>query len=64
MMIVYNYGVYANLIPTHYILQVKNYKTPDAFAYFYQKVALSMNSYDVYPLLLPELKTTLSSTGG
>lgn len=46
------------------ILQVKNYKTPNAYDYFYQKVALSMNSYDIYPLLLPEVRTTLSSTGG
>lgn len=46
------------------ILQVKNYQTPDPYAYFYQKVALAMNSYDIYPLLLPEIKTTRSSTGG
>ncbi len=46
------------------ILQVKNYETPDPFAYFYQKVALSVGSYDIYPLLLPEIKTTRSSTGG
>ena len=46
------------------ILQVKNYTTPDPYVYFYQKVALSLNSYDIYPLLLPEIKTTRSSTGG
>ena len=46
------------------ILQVKNYETPDPFKYFYQKVALVVNSYDIYPLLLPEIKTTKSSTGG
>jgi uncharacterized protein YfaS (alpha-2-macroglobulin family) len=46
------------------ILQVKNYETPDPYSYFYQKVALSMMSYDIYPLLLPEIKTTRSSTGG
>jgi uncharacterized protein YfaS (alpha-2-macroglobulin family) len=46
------------------ILQVKNYQTPDPYEYFYQKVALSLNSYDIYPLLLPEIKTTRSSTGG
>lgn len=46
------------------ILQVKNYKTPDPYNYFYQKVALSTHSYDVYPYLLPEVKTRLSSTGG
>lgn len=46
------------------ILQVKNYSTPDPYNYFYQKVALDVNSYDIYPLLLPEIKTTKSSTGG
>lgn len=46
------------------ILQVKNYETPDPYKYFYQKVALATNSYDIYPLLLPEIKSTLSSTGG
>ena len=46
------------------ILQVKNYETPDPFTYFYQKVALSVGSYDIYPLLLPEIRTTRSSTGG
>lgn len=46
------------------ILQVKNYETPDPYKYFYQKIALGVNSYDVYPLLLPEYKTTSSSTGG
>lgn len=46
------------------ILQVKNYKTPDPYDYFYQKVALGVNSFDIYPLLLPEYKATLSSTGG
>lgn len=46
------------------ILQVKNYKSPDPYEYFYQKEGLSVNSYDIYPLLLPEIKTTRSSTGG
>ena len=46
------------------ILQIKNYETPDPWKYFYQKVALAMQSYDIYPLLLPEIKTTMSSTGG
>lgn len=46
------------------ILQVKNYKTPDPYQYFYQKVALAVNSFDIYPLLLPEYKSTKSSTGG
>lgn len=46
------------------ILQVKNFVTPDPYNYFYQKVALGVNSYDIYPWLLPEIRTTVSSTGG
>lgn len=46
------------------ILQVRNYETPDAYKYFYQKVALATNTYDIYPLLLPEIRTRRSSTGG
>src|SRR5690242_11558207 len=42
------------------ILQVKDYATPDPYAYFYQKEGLSMNSYDIYPWLLPEIKTSKS----
>ncbi|HEX8327325.1 MAG TPA: MG2 domain-containing protein, partial [Hymenobacter sp.] len=44
------------------ILQIKNYLTPDPYGYFYQKRALEVNAYDVYPFLLPELGT--SSVGG
>ncbi|QJX47437.1 alpha-2-macroglobulin [Hymenobacter taeanensis] len=44
------------------ILQVKDYRTPDPYGYFYQKRALEVQAYDVYPFLLPELGT--SSTGG
>jgi uncharacterized protein YfaS (alpha-2-macroglobulin family) len=46
------------------ILQITNYKTPDPFGFFYAKRALEVNSYDLYPLLFPELGNTLSSTGG
>lgn len=44
------------------ILQMKNYRTPDPFGYFYQKRALEVTAHDVYPFLLPELGT--SSSGG
>ena len=37
------------------ILQLKNFKTPDIFGYFYQKRALEVNSHDLYALLFPEL---------
>jgi uncharacterized protein YfaS (alpha-2-macroglobulin family) len=46
------------------ILQLKNYQTPDPFAFFFQKRALEVNAYDLYPKLFPELNGTLSSTGG
>ena len=44
------------------ILQRKNYQTPDPYGYFYQKRALEVSAFDVYPFLLPELGT--SSSGG
>ncbi|MEZ5015980.1 MAG: alpha-2-macroglobulin [Flavipsychrobacter sp.] len=46
------------------ILQVKNYKSPDPYTHFYQKHALGVKAFDVYPYLMPEINTTLSSTGG
>jgi uncharacterized protein YfaS (alpha-2-macroglobulin family) len=44
------------------ILQRKNYQTPDPYGYFYQKRALEVSAFDIYPFLLPELGT--SSSGG
>ena len=46
------------------ILQLTDYKTPDPYNFFYAKRALEVNSFDLYPLLFPELKGTISSTGG
>lgn len=46
------------------ILQIKNFETPDPYEHFYTKMALGVSSYDIYPWLLPEIKTRLSSTGG
>jgi alpha-2-macroglobulin len=46
------------------VLQVSDFKTPDPYGYFYARRALSVTDYDIYPLLLPELKARLSSTGG
>jgi hypothetical protein len=46
------------------ILQLKNFKSPDPFAYFFQKRALEVTSYDLYPKLFPELSGAKSSTGG
>ncbi|HEU4573427.1 MAG TPA: MG2 domain-containing protein, partial [Chitinophagaceae bacterium] len=46
------------------VLQVTDFKTPDPYNYFYQKKALQVVDYDLYPLLFPELRARLSSTGG
>lgn len=46
------------------VLQVTDFGTPDPYAHFYAKRALEVNGYDLYPLLFPEVKPSLSSTGG
>ena len=46
------------------VLQVSDFKTPDPYNYFYAQKALQVNAYDLYPLLFPELRARLSSTGG
>jgi hypothetical protein len=45
------------------ILQLKNYKTPNPYDYFFQKRALEVNSYDIYPRLFPEMSAKSSSGG-
>ncbi len=44
------------------ILQLKNMESPDPFNFFFQKRALEVSSYDLYPKLLPEFRQ--SSAGG
>ncbi|MEO7311514.1 MAG: MG2 domain-containing protein [Chitinophagaceae bacterium] len=46
------------------VLQVSDYKTPDPYDFFYQKRALEVNGYNIYPLLFPEIRGKMSSTGG
>ncbi|RPD48952.1 alpha-2-macroglobulin family protein [Paracnuella aquatica] len=46
------------------VLQVSGFKTPDPYDHYYQKRALGVAAYDLYPLLFPELRARLSSTGG
>lgn len=46
------------------VLQVSDFKTPDPYNHFYANRALEVNAYDLYPLLFPELRARLSSTGG
>ncbi len=45
------------------ILQLKDFKTPDAYNYFYAKRALEVNDYDLYPFVFPEIPNR-SSMGG
>jgi alpha-2-macroglobulin len=46
------------------ILQITDYQSPDPHAWFYQKRALGVASFDVYALLFPELKRSSSPAGG
>lgn len=46
------------------VLQISNFETPDPYTHFYAKRALEVNGYDLYPLLFPEVRPSLSSTGG
>ena len=46
------------------VLQVSDYKTPAPYDFFYQKRALEVNGYNIYPLLFPEIRGKMSSTGG
>jgi uncharacterized protein YfaS (alpha-2-macroglobulin family) len=46
------------------VLQVTDFKTPDPYGYFYASRALQVDAYDLYPLLFPEVRGRLSSTGG
>lgn len=46
------------------VLQVSNFSSPDPYDYFYGKRSLDVNGYDMYPLLFPEIRARISSTGG
>lgn len=46
------------------ILQLKNFQTPDPYHFFYQKRALEVGAYDLYPFLFPEWQTAFGSSGG
>lgn len=45
------------------ILQVKDFETPDPYAFFFQKRALSVEAYDFFALIYPDIQLK-SSTGG
>jgi hypothetical protein len=59
-------GVYVTLAAVDEgICQVKNYKTPDPYGYFYAKKALETETFDFFRDLIPEPeKGTGSSSGG
>lgn len=46
------------------ILQIKDFQNPNPYEYFFQKRALEVNAYDLYPRLFPELSVGKSSFGG
>ncbi len=46
------------------VLQISDFKTPDPYKYFYQKKALQVAAFDIYPLLFEEVRARLSHTGG
>ncbi|MEZ4826875.1 MAG: alpha-2-macroglobulin [Bacteroidia bacterium] len=46
------------------ILQVKNFKTPDPYGYMYARRRLSVEGYDLYQYLLPEIAGGKSSPAG
>ncbi len=45
------------------ILQLKNYRTPDPYGYFYQKKALETETFDFFKHLLPEKSSSGGSEG-
>jgi alpha-2-macroglobulin len=46
------------------VLAVTNYKTPDPYQWYFSKKALGVEAWDLYPLLFPEIRRSISSTGG
>lgn len=46
------------------VLAVSNFRTPDPYQYFFSQRALGVRAFDLYPLLFPELRRIISSSGG
>lgn len=46
------------------ILSLTGYKTPDPYSYFYRKRSLGVSSYDIYPMLFPEIDLVSGRIGG
>ncbi len=45
------------------ILQIRDYETPDPLKFYFQKRALQVDAYDLYPRLFPEIKARKQSYG-
>jgi uncharacterized protein YfaS (alpha-2-macroglobulin family) len=46
------------------ILQIRDFETPDPYKYMYAKRKLSVSQYDLYQMLLPEVKSSGAPGGG
>ncbi|MFN8310720.1 MAG: MG2 domain-containing protein [Chitinophagales bacterium] len=46
------------------ILAMTGFKTPNPYDFFYQKRALEVMAFDLYPLLFPEVNSVYRKTGG
>lgn len=46
------------------ILQLTGYETPNPYKFFYRKRALEVQSYNIYPFLLPEIDLQSGKPGG
>ncbi len=46
------------------ILQLTGYQTPNPYQFFYRKRALEVQSYNIYPFLLPEIDLQSGKPGG
>ncbi|MGA2141154.1 MAG: MG2 domain-containing protein, partial [Brevinematales bacterium] len=46
------------------ILQITEFKTPDPFAYFYDKKALGTSLYSIFDSVLPDIKAVREAIGG
>ena len=46
------------------ILQISGFQTPNPYKYFYQKRALEVSSYNIYPFLFPEVTFSNGKPGG
>ncbi|MBK8847893.1 MAG: alpha-2-macroglobulin family protein [Bacteroidetes bacterium] len=46
------------------ILQIKNYKSPNPYDFFYAQRALGVTSYNIYPMLFNEVMSKRTATGG